>query len=127
MTEQQRQLDMWRVWNDKQKLQSQGTAQYNQPELGQYNWRQCSQGGGGAQQGDTRQYAASYRVDQDGDVAPTAQVTRKETGITHRVRTYAITVEEKNTAVNIVNNHENLAKRPCTCNLHRLQPQTHLA
>jgi len=62
LSEQQRQLDMWRTWNDEQtRLQTHNIAQYNQPQSAQYDWRQSSQGGGGAQHGDTRQYASSYR------------------------------------------------------------------
>jgi len=53
------------------------------------------------------------------DVVLTAQETRKETHIICQVLTYVITVEERDTTVEVATNQDNLARRLRTSKLHR--------
>jgi len=56
LTEQQRQLDQWRTWSNKQTQ-----LQNSQAQAAQYDWRQSGQTNSRGQQGDTRKYASSYK------------------------------------------------------------------
>jgi len=117
LAKEQRQMDTWRTWNDEQT-----PLQNRQPQSDQYDWRQSSQANSGGQQGDTRQYASSYRENQVADAVPTPQDTQMATLTTCKVRTSATTVEGRDTSLDFANSHNDPVGQKYISNPHRRRP-----